>query len=122
MPRIARSDYEDSAKAIAYELPTQAAFSILRATEDLLNNYYEHFIKQNGTKSDKRTWGPMIEQLRRKKSSPKPDEDLLSHLDHIRTKFRNPTDHPDKIYGLDEVQDLFNLCVDVMNRMASVYK
>jgi len=40
------------------------------------------------------------------------------HLDHIRRSFRNPTQHPDKIYDIQEAQDLFGLCVDAVNRMS----
>ena len=44
---------------------------------------------------------------------------LLNNLDNIRQSFRNPTQHPEKIYDIQEVQDLWSLCVDVVNRMSS---
>jgi hypothetical protein len=62
--------------------------------------------------------GALVQTLRNKKRKPRPDETLLNHLDHIRRNFRNPTDHPDKSYDLDEVQDLFSLVADVLNRIA----
>lgn len=58
----------------------------------------------------------MVEQLR-KKCSKRPPRELLDALDRIRENFRNPTNHPDKIYDIEEVQDLFGLCLDVINRM-----
>jgi hypothetical protein len=58
----------------------------------------------------------MLKQLREKKRV-KPPDALLDTLDRIRVNFRNPTSHPEKIYDLDEVQDLFGLCVDALNRI-----
>lgn len=50
--------------------------------------------------------------------NPKPNKALLDHLDNIRKNFRNPTNHPEMVYGMDEVQTLFALVVDVLDRMA----
>ncbi len=61
-------------------------------------------------------WGPMIISLRKRKKSRPPDV-LLNNLDNIRVSFRNPTQHPEKIYDIQEAQDLFGLCVDVVSRM-----
>jgi hypothetical protein len=36
----------------------------------------------------------------------------------IHRSFRNPTQHPVKVYGIDDVQDRFELCVDVVRRMS----
>jgi hypothetical protein len=46
-----------------------------------------------------------------------PPVELLDTLDNIRTNFRNPTNHPEKIFEIDKVQDLIFLCVDSINRM-----
>jgi hypothetical protein len=46
-----------------------------------------------------------------------PSVTLLNHLDHIRSGFRNPTAHPEKIYDIDEAQDLLSICIEVTNRM-----
>jgi hypothetical protein len=56
-------------------------------------------------------------KLPKKKTIPKGTDVLLNQLDYIRAQFRNPTQHPDKIYDIQEVQDLWGLCVDVINRM-----
>ena len=40
-------------------------------------------------------------------------------LDHIRSNFRNPTDHPEKIYDIEEVQDLLNVRCDAISRMVT---
>ena len=68
------------------------------------------------TGNEKRAWGPLIVDLKAKSRSPKPDAALLAHLDHLRERFRNPTDHPDKTYDIEEAEDLVHLVVDVINR------
>ena len=42
---------------------------------------------------------------------------LLAQLDHIRASFRNPTQHPDAVYDIDEAQDLAFLSIDVLARL-----
>ena len=115
LPIIAQYDFNDAGKCIAFEIPTAAAFYLLRGTEAVLREYYCHIIKRKRVKQ--LLWGPMIIHLRARKSPPLPSKTLLNHLDNIRHSFRNPTQHPDKIYDIQEVQDLFSLCIDVVNRM-----
>jgi hypothetical protein len=110
---IARSDFKEACKCIAFELPTAGAFHLLRGTESVLRDYYAKTAKQNRIKQ--KEWGPLIKDLLSRKNQ---DATLLANLDNIRLSFRNPTQHPDKIYDIQEVQDLFGLCVDVVNRMA----
>jgi len=112
---IARYDFVEAGQCIAFERPTAAAFHLLRATEDILRQLYCLLVKR---KRVELMWGPMVTHLRQRK---KPHfGPLLDHLDHIRLSFRNPTQHPEKIYDIQEVQDLFGLCVDVVNRMVSL--
>jgi hypothetical protein len=48
--------------------------------------------------------------------------EVNNHLDNIRVSFRNPTQHPEAIYDIHEVQDLWSICVDVINRMVKILK
>ncbi|MGH7026338.1 hypothetical protein [Brevundimonas sp.] len=107
-------DIEDAAKCIVFERATAAAFHLLRATEAVLKQFYCHHIRRN---RGQLMWGPMISGLRAKRNPP--DSALLDHLDSIRRNFRNPTQHPEKIYDMVEAQDLFGVCIDVLNRMSS---
>lgn len=117
LPDIAQYDFIEAGKCIAFELPTSAAFHLLRGTESLLRQFYCSFIRRGRVDL---LWGPMVKHLKdRKKRIAQP---LLDNLDNIRRSFRNPTQHPDKIYDIQEVQDLFGLCVDVVNRMAALIK
>lgn len=113
LPDIAKVDMAEAGRALAFELPTAAAFHLLRATEQVLRDYYVAWVKRN--RVNPLLWGPMVSSLRRRSKSP-PDA-LLNHLDHIRKNFRNPTDHPEKIYDIEEAQDLFALCCDAIGRM-----
>lgn len=115
LPGVCFQDFNAACRAIAFELPTAAAFLLLRCTEGTLRHYYTCNVKTRRLRSDQMMWGPMLGQLREKRSKAPPE--LLDTLDRIRVNFRNPTNHPQKIYEIQEVQDLFGLCVDAINRM-----
>ena len=114
LPDIAKTDFSEAGYCIAFERPTAAAFHILRGTEDVLRNYYKKFIR--GKKGVK-TWGQMTFDLKNKNKGKMPNSVIVNHLINIKDSFRNPTQHPDKIYDIHEVQDLLSLCIDVINRM-----
>jgi hypothetical protein len=113
LPTIAQYDFKEAGRCVAFELPTAAAFHLMRGTEDVLKFFYCQVIKQRRATL---MWGPMIKSLREKKRNP-PSPVLLNNLDNLRVGFRNPTQHPEKIYDIHEVQDLMSLSIDVVNRM-----
>jgi len=113
---IARYDFQEACRCLAFERPTASAFHILRGTEAVLRDYYCAIVKQRRLEPKKRQWGPMVEQLRQRRQPP-PGE-LLDALDQIRRNYRNPTQHPEAIYDLDGCQDLIGLCISVVNKMA----
>ncbi|HZW94656.1 MAG TPA: hypothetical protein VFF64_17030 [Candidatus Eremiobacteraceae bacterium] len=115
LPDIARYDLNECGKCIAFERPTAAAFHLLRATESVLRLYYCVQVKRSRVDL---MWGPMVQLLRGRAKS-KEAEMLLNNLDDIRFHFRNPTQHPEKTYDVDEVQDLWGRCVDAISRMAT---
>lgn len=115
LPEVAKHDLQEAGKCIAFEVSTAAAFHILRGTECVLRHFYEGRKRKNRISG--RMWGPIIQDLRNLRSPP--DKALLDHLDNIRLTFRNPTQHPEKIYDLSETQNLLHVCVDVIERMVS---
>lgn len=115
LPDIAKNDLVAAGRCIAFELPTAAAFHLLRGTESMLRLFYCSIVKKSRADF---MWGPMVKSLRQRKKKP-PPKPLLDNLDNIRLSFRNPTQHPDKVYDIQEVQNLFPLCVDVLDRMIS---
>lgn len=114
---IARYDIAEAAKCIAFERPTSAAFHLMRATEEALRGYYCHFVKRD--RLDPMLWGPLVQALTLHRKA-KVHDALNRNLDNIRVSFRNPTQHPDKVYDIHEAQDLWGLCVDVINRMHKI--
>jgi len=117
LPGIAQHDFVEAGLCIAFGRSTAAAFHLLRGTEAVLRHFYCSIVKRGRVQP--LHWGPMVKQLgSRNKPPPMP---LLDNLDNIRNSFRNPTQHPEKIYDIEEVQDLFGLCIDVVNRMATSF-
>ncbi|MBI4670168.1 MAG: hypothetical protein HY741_00675 [Chloroflexi bacterium] len=110
---VAQFDFSEAGKCIVFDLPTSAAFHMMRGTEMTLRQLYQSV---TGKDSSKIYWKQIIEELKAKNQLPIP-QTLYDHLDNIRENFRNPTQHPDKIYNLDEAQDLFGVCVDVVDQM-----
>jgi hypothetical protein len=117
LPAIAKYDLNEAGKCIAFERPTAAAFHLLRGTEAVLRDFYCSLVKRGRASL---MWGPIVSHLRTIRKPP--DKTLLNNLDNIRESFRNPTQHPEKIYDIDEVQDLFGLCCDVICRMIKAIK
>lgn len=114
---VAQLDLAEAGKCIAFERATAGAFHLMRATEEVLRCYYCHFVRRD--RLDPMLWYPMVQALQKHRRAKKQDA-LHRNLDNIRLSFRNPTQHPDKVYDIHEVQDLFGLCVDVINRMQRV--
>jgi len=113
LPKVAKYDFSEAGRCIAFERPTAAAFHLLRGTEDVLRTFYRQRVRRNRIST--LLWGPMVEALRKLRNPP--PAVLTNDLDNIRLQFRNPTQHPEKTYDIEEVQDLFGRCIDVVNRM-----
>lgn len=111
---IGQFDFSSACRCLSFGEGTACAFHILRATEDTLKSMYFHFKKTN--RLEKPMWGPMTTELRNKRD-PKPSVTILDTLDVIRNSYRNPTQHPQVIYDIDSAQDLFGLCIDILNKM-----
>jgi hypothetical protein len=120
LPALAQRDLANAGKAIAFEMPTAAVFHLMRALEAVLQDLYCHFIRQNRLK-EPRMWKNMIDQMRAKKTN-SPPAPLLDHFDHIRENFRNPTNHPDAEYDMNEAQNLLSVAVDAVDRAAAAMK
>lgn len=114
MPAMARFDFASACRCIAFGLPTAAAFHLMRGVEGMLREYYCAVVKRN--RCEPMNWGPMIQHLRKRRAPP--PATMLDHLDHLRTNFRNPTQHPDARYDAEEAQDLLAVAVDTLNRLA----
>ncbi len=113
---IGQFDITQAGKALALELPTAAAFHVLRATEEVLRDLYLNKVKLKKNRiKEPYLWFAMTDHLG-KLSRPVPN-DLLGALDYIRVNFRNPTNHPDSRFTQDEAESIFSLCVDAISRI-----
>ena len=115
LPDLARYDLDECGLCICFERNTAAGFHLLRATEEILKHFHKIYIRKKYTTF--KTWGNYTNELKNKNKGKRPDISLINHLDNIRNSFRNPTQHPDKIYDVEEVQNLLGVCLDVINRM-----
>lgn len=115
MHETAQSDFSEAGKCIAFELPNAAASLLLRGTEMVLREYYRAITGSNPSRPD---WGFLINELRKTETlNTKP---LHNNLDHIRDDYRNRTQHPDKIWNIEDAQDLFGRCIDVVDQMIPI--
>ena len=48
-----------------------------------------------------------------------PTKEILEQLNIIRESYRNPTQHPEKIYNIGEAQVLFGLCMHAVEIMVA---
>ncbi|MCK4791983.1 MAG: hypothetical protein KAV87_50085 [Desulfobacteraceae bacterium] len=113
LPLICQYDFASACKCIAFELPTAAAFHIMRGTEGVLRYYYRSIVIRGRVK--RFLWHEMLEHLKKRKDGP--PKPVVDHLDNIRLNFRNPTQHPEARHDMDGAQDLLSISIDVVNRM-----
>ncbi len=119
LPQIAQADLDQAGKCIAFECPTAAAFHLLRGTESVLRAFYFKLVHQKRARV--LTWGNIIQDLKTRRKAQQ-HKVPLQNLENIKNSFRNPTQHPELVYDIHEVQDLWGLCVDVINRMAQTLR
>jgi hypothetical protein len=113
LPDLCQYDFSEAGRCIAFNLPTAAAFHLMRGTEGVLRFYYLRIVKHNRVK--RLMWGEVVDDLRKRRHAP--PKTLMDSLDNIRVNFRNPTQHPDARYDSDEAQDLLALSTEVVNRL-----
>ncbi len=118
LPDSIQYDFSEGGKCIAFECATASAFHVLRGVEGLLRL----LLKKLSPSVDvsKMVWGKVVEEL--KNLNVAALSVLLDNCDRIRDNYRNPTDHPEKIYDIEKAQDLFNLCVGVVNDIVDYMK
>jgi hypothetical protein len=119
LPTIAQYDFKEAGFCVAFDRYTAAAFHILRGTEDVLKLFNELLLGKKTKIND--TWGTYTTGIKSainsKKITPEPSEELIMNMDNLRIFYRNKTQHPDKIYSLDEVQDLFGVSIKAVNEI-----
>jgi hypothetical protein len=114
LSEIAQYDFQESGKSIVFERSTAAAFHALRGTEAVLKQYCTN--KFSNAPAENVTWYDMESDL--KKLQPPVDSAVIEQLAHIRKRYRNQTQHPRLRYDIEEAQDLFNICIELVNNLS----
>jgi len=106
-----KKDLDQAGKCIAFDVPTAAAFHLLRGTEATIRQYYETIVPGPKRASGKmRNWGTYIRLLKTHQA----DEKVISLLSHMKDMYRNPVLHPEETYDDQRVQVLFGLCISAI--------
>jgi hypothetical protein len=114
LPQIAQYDFSQACQCIAFDLPTAAAFHLMRCIEGSLRKYYTNL---TGNDAKGLVWGGIIKQLHSLTSN-QPPKEVLDVLDNIRDNYRNPTQHPDAVYDIEQVQTLFGICTAALSMIS----
>lgn len=115
---LAKEDFENACKALAYWLGTATVFHLMRVTENLTYCYWKIF---GITKSPSDTMWYFLNKLEAAhnnktiKNKKKYHASIITELKAIKDQFRNPTQHPDATYSESEALNLFNRSLSVIN-------
>jgi hypothetical protein len=114
VPEQTRSDIDQAGKCIAFDLPTAAAFHLLRGTEAVLREFYNLIVPGPKRAAPKmRNWGVYIKLLKDHGAETK----VTSLLDHLRDAYRNPVLHPEENYTDERALVLFGVCISAIVMM-----
>lgn len=112
LPDQAAKDFREAGRCIAFELPTAAAFHVMRVTESVLREYHAIIKKlPPGTKSP--DMAVCINEIKAAGGNKK----VTAILDQIRDLHRNPTMHPDEFLSMDEALALFDVAKSAIAAM-----
>ncbi len=112
LPEQAKTDIQQAGKCIAYDVPTGAAFHILRAIESVIRAYYQH-VTGNLPKPKMRNWGAYINNLRKAGG----DEKIVGYIEHLKERYRNPVFHPEDNLTPEEAQMFLGACISGICQM-----
>ncbi|MEJ2120723.1 MAG: hypothetical protein P8Z76_08420 [Alphaproteobacteria bacterium] len=123
----AQADYLAAGRCLAFGLSTASGFHVTRATEAVLQDYYQTLLGSDAKDDpEKWNWSQYIQALREfakiKSDSVKPKDTTLSHLDQLRKFERNPIIHPRAVLEAETAFVLFNNCTNAILAMAQEIK
>jgi hypothetical protein len=111
---IVMYDLQQAGRCLAFELPTAVAFHLFRATQAVMDAYYEAKAGKPW-EIDRREWGRYITEIEK---LPNANRDVTSRLREIGKFERNPTIHEDVMVSLEKAPVLFELCTGAIYTMA----
>jgi hypothetical protein len=107
----AKKDFREAGRCLAFEVPTAAGFHAMRATENVLRQYYALVL---GKPIDRIDWGTCTQELAKAKANPK----VVQVLDQIRDLHRNPLMHPQEFLDMKEAISLFDIAKSAIGSVA----
>jgi hypothetical protein len=107
----AKKDFREAGKCLAFEIPTAAGFHAMRATENVLRQYYALVV---GKPIDRIEWATCTQELKKAKANPK----VVQVLDQIRDLHRNPLMHPQDFLNMKEAISLFDIAKSAIGSVA----
>jgi hypothetical protein len=96
LPEIARLDIAAAGRCIGFELPTAAAFHLMRAVEAVVQAFYA---------------SPAAARRRTDHTQ------LFERLNRIRTEFSSPLQHPQAVFSNSDAEKLWLLALEVIERI-----
>lgn len=107
----AKKDFREAGRCLAFEVPTASGFHSMRATENVLRQYYREL---TGKASERIDWGTCVTELKKAKANPK----VMQVLDQIRDLHRNPLMHPQEFLNMKEAISLFDIAKSAIGSLA----
>jgi hypothetical protein len=107
----AKKDFREAGRCLAFEIPTAAGFHAMRATENVLRQYYVLVV---GKPIDRIEWATCTQELKKAKANPK----VVQVLDQIRELHRNPLMHPQDFLNMKEAISLFDIAKSAIGSVA----
>lgn len=117
IPQETINDIKQAGRCIAFDIPTAAAFHIIRATENVILQYLNKLTGKS-VKPRMRNWGAYIKALRGCGA----DTRVTEFLDHIREHYRNPVLHPELMLDSQQVHVFLGVCVSAILLIIEVMK
>lgn len=111
LPKIAQSDFSDSAKCLLIGASTPAAMVVLRGMEAVIRQYYALRTKKEAG----RNLGIIIKELSKVQGV---NKKLIGYIDYIRSEKRNIAQHPDKVFTQREAERMF---MEIVNATHDIY-
>jgi hypothetical protein len=107
----AKKDFREAGRCLAFEVPTAAGYHAMRATENVLRQYYKLV---TGKPIDRIDWGTCTADLKKAKANQK----IVQVLDQIRDLHRNPLMHPEDFLSMKEAISLFDIAKSAIGSVA----
>lgn len=115
---FAKQDIQEAGKCMAFDNSTAVGYHILRATETVIQQYYQEVCKSGPAATTPRqpNWQRYIDAL--KTSTDTDVQKVLAMIELLKDEDRNLVMHPEKMLTVDDSVTLFEMCKAVIIVMA----